>query len=484
MSFASTYADFNIDLYEKASYETLGGFFVRSSIGLTMSTRAGGDDTVDDTYYGAIVVKNAAATGWILGSTTPGTTGDDDGYGLYYFWDDSEDEDGDGDDSGFYWDGRLTNYTGYNALTGNGDDMYISTLSIPSKLQIGSDNLPVVEIAPYAFCDLKGASYIIPATITTIGEGAFKFSFTQNNIDPEFYVLGKNVNFGSQSFTQRTAASSVHEKSSNRRVIAKTQNITCFAQPLFHTPVGTFRYYTEMLKDGSKVQGYSNTTDNNTYIESCVKADLLVGTEVTEDDNEDYWTTFYNTSNYKLTVPTGCTATVYDAKLDAGNTSLTLTPVEFTSGSSVFPGGKGVIVKITATNEAKYVQMEETTDAATVTLDDDLAGTIETDADTPATGTTYVLGTSADNDNKLGFYKYNGEKVGAYKAYVTVPDSGSKPEGIKFVFEDQQASGIDHVKSETSSAKNADVTFDLTGRRVAQPTQGFYIMGGKKVVVK
>ena len=59
-----------------------------------------------------------------------------------------------------------------------------------------------------------------------------------------------------------------------------------------------------------------------------------------------------------------------------------------------------------------------------------------------------------------------------------------QPDEVKVLgfFVDDEATGIVQVQS--TSEKVQDSIYDLQGRRVAQPAQGLYIIGGKKVLVK
>ena len=72
-------------------------------------------------------------------------------------------------------------------------------------------------------------------------------------------------------------------------------------------------------------------------------------------------------------------------------------------------------------------------------------------------------------------------KTAYYRAFISVPITPGARE-LSLSFEDE-TTGI----SETMSAKQVfgeGAYFDLSGRRVAQPTKGLYIVNGKKVVIK
>ena len=69
--------------------------------------------------------------------------------------------------------------------------------------------------------------------------------------------------------------------------------------------------------------------------------------------------------------------------------------------------------------------------------------------------------------------------MSAGQAYLYVPDGSAR--ALTMVFDDD-LTGINSVKSDDTL--NNGTVYNLNGQRVAQPTKGLYIMGGKKVIVK
>jgi hypothetical protein len=118
--------------------------------------------------------------------------------------------------------------------------------------------------------------------------------------------------------------------------------------------------------------------------------------------------------------------------------------------------------------------------------DNAFVGTL-TDIDALATNeataafTNYILN---DGASCICFYKANGQKVAAGKAYLRVDTSA----GAKIFFGFDSLLGIDGVVTginEVKSAANDNMLYNLNGVRVAVPTQkGVYIQNGKKYVVK
>jgi len=79
------------------------------------------------------------------------------------------------------------------------------------------------------------------------------------------------------------------------------------------------------------------------------------------------------------------------------------------------------------------------------------------------------------------FVKMSDGVVNANKAYLPVlGDNSVTPSRMSIVFSDSEATGISALSN--TSADNT--VYDLQGRRVAQPTKGFYIVNGRKVVMK
>lgn len=118
--------------------------------------------------------------------------------------------------------------------------------------------------------------------------------------------------------------------------------------------------------------------------------------------------------------------------------------------------------------------------------DNAFVGTL-TDIDALATDeataafTNYILN---DGASGIGFYKANGQKVAAGKAYLRVDTSA----GAKTFFGFDSLLGIDGVVTginEVKATSKDNMLYNLNGVRVAAPNQkGVYILSGKKYVVK
>lgn len=119
-------------------------------------------------------------------------------------------------------------------------------------------------------------------------------------------------------------------------------------------------------------------------------------------------------------------------------------------------------------------------DVTTPIENNGLIGTFSVPAITAPQGDNfYVL-----SGNKL-YYTTGAEvKVGANKAYIDKSKIANKGgEAKAFIdFDELEATGIDAV--DTAKTLKGGKFYDLSGREVANPTRGLYIVNGKKVLIK
>ena len=80
----------------------------------------------------------------------------------------------------------------------------------------------------------------------------------------------------------------------------------------------------------------------------------------------------------------------------------------------------------------------------------------------------------------IGMYKYNGANIQGFRAYLpyTAPAGGGN--ALRMVFDDV-TTGIEGIEV-NDGGKTA--IYDLSGRRVSRMTKGFYIVNGKKTLIK
>jgi hypothetical protein len=142
----------------------------------------------------------------------------------------------------------------------------------------------------------------------------------------------------------------------------------------------------------------------------------------------------------------------------------TLTPI------SNIPANQGVILK---GNEG-ICQLYTTTDDAASVNDNKLVGAIIRTKITDASNK-YVL---YNNNGTPEFRKITADTyLDAYKCYLSTA-AGAR---LSIIFDDNYTTGIETINHETVTG---NLYYDLSGRRVATPTKGLYIINGKKVIMK
>ncbi|MBR4920482.1 MAG: DUF3344 domain-containing protein [Prevotella sp.] len=177
-----------------------------------------------------------------------------------------------------------------------------------------------------------------------------------------------------------------------------------------------------------------------------------------EGKTGEYWATYYNVSR---SYTADANTTVFQAALSDNQLTLTAVP------DREIPAGKAVILKSSASN----IVLTPATTTQTLS-DNQLQGT--TTAITGAAGNIYVLN---KGENGVGFYKLSA--VGTLapgKAYLTYDGGGGESNFFGF---DEETTGIHSVDGLPFTV---DSFFDLSGRKVTNPTKGLYIVNGKKVV--
>lgn len=226
-----------------------------------------------------------------------------------------------------------------------------------------------------------------------------------------------------------------------------------YTEGTYYVRMGSNRY----LNDGSTYIDCGGTSAGNNYrwtIEEVAYLPVAVSSEV------GYGTLY---APVDLTIRDGVEA--YTAKVNGSY--LTLQPVEGT-----IPAGTAVILK---DNEAERDRVTgciyfPVTSGAKAVSSNDLTGTYKTIAK-PAQD----IYTLQNLSEEIGFYKYVGENLGGFKAYLA--PSTPLANGLSFDF--GAATGLDNVATELPADAPA---YDLTGRRVNKNTKGIIIVGNKKVI--
>lgn len=166
-------------------------------------------------------------------------------------------------------------------------------------------------------------------------------------------------------------------------------------------------------------------------------------------------------------------------KIKAYTATVSETTVTLTETKTV-AAGEGVIIK--SVNGGEENETIAVANPATATEGNALVGTlvdIDPLATTDGTYNNYILNVV---EGKAGFYQANNKKVAAGKAYLQVPvTNGAK--ALTIVWNDGETTGIEE-NYEFGTMNSDAATFDLSGRKVANPAKGLYIKNGKKFIVK
>ena len=179
----------------------------------------------------------------------------------------------------------------------------------------------------------------------------------------------------------------------------------------------------------------------------------------------NYWTTFY-CSHTNYLIHDGENATAYTAEVKSGSIKL------HSLGKDV-PKNTAVIIK----GEDDEISMTKCEDPDLEIPANDLDGVdVQTAISSLGDGTLYVLGkTTVGTEKHFGFHKYTGTTMAARKAFLLISGGDSS----NFFGIDDETTGIHSVDGLPFTV---DSFFDLSGRKVTNPTKGLYIMNGKKVV--
>lgn len=168
-------------------------------------------------------------------------------------------------------------------------------------------------------------------------------------------------------------------------------------------------------------------------------------------------------ANVAVSVPEGIEAyyaTVSDNKI-------VLTKID----DGVIPANTGVIIK---GDEGSVVEFTATTTESTC-LTNVLTGVTTAKPMTPGD---YVL---YNNNGTAEFRQVTASNLAANKAYLPAAKLNSTAPALSVVFGDDETTSIATPKT---AVVIDDQYYDLSGRRIAQPTKGIYIKNGKKIIVK
>lgn len=194
------------------------------------------------------------------------------------------------------------------------------------------------------------------------------------------------------------------------------------------------------------------------------------------------YSTYSNAKKYKVANATANFVTV------SGSEATLVAQAEGAILPAMTDAGKGSGIIISGTAGAKaIIKSANQSDNAVDSSENLLAGSGDNSYNIGtqfAEGDEYTAYIFTKPDGKdLGFYKLDpsqGATLAAHKAFLAVPKTGGAPQFIGF----GGTTGIDATLNDNGQMINDNVIYDLSGRRVMNPTKGLYIINGKKVVIK
>ncbi len=173
-------------------------------------------------------------------------------------------------------------------------------------------------------------------------------------------------------------------------------------------------------------------------------------------------------SPFPVVLPEGLTA----YKVSQAGETATLSPID----GQVIPASTGVIIK--AENTTEVIPVARTTEEIPTVDDNKLKASTGNAIDSEVNA--FILG--RDNSSlAANFYKLSSTNrtIKLYKAYLDLTESSSNKLTLNF---GGVISGINSAN--ISEPAKAQSVYDLSGRRVSKPAHGFYIVNGKKTLVK
>lgn len=100
----------------------------------------------------------------------------------------------------------------------------------------------------------------------------------------------------------------------------------------------------------------------------------------------------------------------------------------------------------------------------------------------------YVLSVNPETKTSVGFYKLKqGTAMSDNKVYSSLSaEAQSQAKSISFFIGDDEVFGITTAINDVAMPEDVagQTIYDLQGRRVLNPSNGIYIVNGKKFVVK
>lgn len=225
-----------------------------------------------------------------------------------------------------------------------------------------------------------------------------------------------------------------------------------------------------------------------TYADSYDAVPLIIGS--------DEIATFGSSKNLDFSKLSGVTP-YYASAVESG--TVTLTPVETTRAwvGYIVKGAEGTYdIPVSATepewNDA-FNYLRYTSDyggnkvyrsAYSDYSDGDDTNDESTETDEYKIKNYYRYIFAKDSENNIAFYKLVTDyELGAHKAYLEystdVTPAGAR---VSLLFSDDEITAVQTI--EAIECPQSDKIYNISGQQVGKPTRGFYIINGKKVIIK
>lgn len=231
---------------------------------------------------------------------------------------------------------------------------------------------------------------------------------------------------------------------------------------------GKYTLYTDYSSGTASKYVYDNTDRvdrNGGYAAQC-NWTLEPVTSLPVNISSVGWATFY--APVPIHIPADGEVAAYTVVVDEN--ACTLTPV-----TGDIPANTGLVLR-KCNGGLVYIDIAQsgTTDVST----NSLTGTIETISH-PG-NYTYALQRSVDQQY-VGLFLYSSGNIPGFRSYYHSASQTAMRNGFAFNTDDP-STAITEVPDAMPQVQQG--IYDLSGRRVSQPTRGIYIVGGKKTIIR
>ena len=233
---------------------------------------------------------------------------------------------------------------------------------------------------------------------------------------------------------------------------------------------GKYTLYTDYSSGTASKYVYDNTDRvdrNGGYAAQC-NWTLEPVTSLPVNISSVGWATFY--APVPIHIPADGDLAAYTVAINENKSTCTLTQV-----TGDIPANTGLVLR-KHHGGLVYTDLAQsgTTDVST----NNLIGTIETISH-PG-NYTYALQRSVDQQY-VGLFLYNSGNIPGFRSYYKSANSHAMRNGFAFNT-DGPSTAITEVPDAMPQVQQG--IYDLSGRRVSQPTRGIYIVGGKKTIIR